>query len=922
MAIVTARPPRLARALVSLCIRGEAREVIAGDLDEEFSELIAAGTPAPTATRHYWRQSVASIGAYRRAGAEQKRLRTLEATHMPDTTSSMFQGLGLDSRQVFRTLWRSKGYATIAVLSLAIGIGANTAIFGLVRHLLIDPLPIERPQEVGLPYWTETPGTNIPAMQRNSSGYRDPANGQSYRSNYSYPQYRALRAAVSKPATLAAFNFIRQLTVSVDGQTPLPGSGMLVSGNFFATLKPPMELGRPISDGDDVIGAPPVVVISHQLWTRAFGGDRSAVGKAIRINGTLETIVGVTAAPYRGLSQGGFFPQSDVAIPITQQPLIVPDWSPDKSLFTADNLFWVRLLARTPGSTLTPAADAMTAAQRTALRVGGVAEDASAGAIVRVLPGARGLDSLRKDTERPLKILAGVVGLVLLMACVNVAGLLLARGVARQHELALKRALGSSRFRLIRELLLESVLLAIAGGIAGVIVALLGSSIVSSMLTSGLGVRDVGISLDWRLLSTTAALSCLAGLLCGCLPALRFSREDGGAFLKARTAGAGGARLTTGRALLALQLAVSLPLVVGAGLFLRTLNNLSNVDLGFNPTGLVLFTLDPTLNGKQPERAAIVFPQVLEHLEALPGVTSATLIENTLISGIMSNTMVTIDGQKYPMYLNTVGPRYFETFGVRLIAGRDFGSQDRAGAPPVVVVNDTAARKYFPGHSALGRYIRWGARDVEVVGVVSDSKYDGLRNDVEPTLFHPYEQTAGSVMHVVLRAGVPASTLRASIVKAVADVDPSLPIADFKTQNDQIDQMVGKERTFAGLLTFFGAFALLLACLGLHGVTSYSVTRRTSEIGIRLALGARRGQVLWLILRQVFVLAIAGLAVGLPIAWLAGPAIGSFLYGLSPGDPVTIVAASAVLLLVALAAGFLPARRAATLDALSALRID
>ncbi len=919
---MTPRPPVLARALLRLLVRGEAGEVIAGDLDEEFAELISSGTTTPAASRHYWRQSLASIGAWRRAAAETQFLNAQEHAHMPATSSSLVQGLGLDLRQVLRTMWRSKGYAAIAVLSLAIGIGANTAIFGLVRQLVLDPIPVDHPEELGLPYWTETPGTNLAVMQRAASGYRDPATGVNYRSNYSYPQYQALRASTQPPASVAAFNFVRQLTAAVEGRTPMPAAGMLVSGNFFATLKPPMELGRPLDDSDDAPGAPPVVVLGHELWMRMYGGDRSILGTTIRINGTVETIVGITAARYRGLSQGGFFPQTDVDIPIIQQPLIVPDWSEDESLLSSNRNNWVRLLLRAPGSTLAPTTEALTSAQRTVLRSTGTPEDVSAGAYVHIIPGARGLDSLRRDTAQPLFILTGVVGMVLLMACVNVAGLLLARGVARQHELALKRALGSSRFRLIRELLLESLLLAIAGGIAGVLVAMAGSSVVTSMLTAGLGARGVGVSLDWRMLATTGAVSCLAGLVCGCLPALRFSRHDGGTFLKARTAGGGGGRLTTGRALLALQLAVSLPLVIGAGLFLRTLNNLANVDLGFNPAGLVMFTLDPTLNGKQPERAGIVFPQLLDRLETLPGVTSATLIENALISGLISNTTVTIDGQRCAMYLNGVGPRYFETFGVRLLSGRVFGVQDHAGSPPVIVVNETAARRYFGGQSPLGRFVRWGTRDVEVIGVVADSKYDGLRSNIEPTLFHPYEQSTGSAMHVVVRAGVPPSSLRAPIVKAVAEVDPSLPIVDFKTQTEQIDQMVGRERTFAGLLTFFGAFALLLACLGLHGVTSYSVTRRTSEIGIRLALGARRGQVLWLILRQVFVLAMAGLAIGVPIAWMAGPVVRSFLFGLSPTDPVTIVVSAALLTLVALAAGFLPARRAARLDALTALRIE
>ncbi|HKV99493.1 MAG TPA: ABC transporter permease, partial [Vicinamibacterales bacterium] len=361
---MTPRPPALARAFVRLLIRGEAGEVIAGDLDEEFAEQLAAGASRRTASRHYWRQALASIGAYRRATAEMPRLRSQETNMPPQATSSLVQGLGLDLRQVWRAIWRSKGYAAIAVLSLAIGIGANTAIFGLVRQLLVDPLPVDHAEELGLPYWTETPGTNLSAMQRSSSGYRDPVTGVSYRSNYSYRQYQALRAAVAEPAKIGAFNFIRQLTAAPEGRAPQPGSGMLVSGNFYATLKPPMALGRAIDDGDDKPGAAPVVVLGHEFWMRAYGGDRSALGTTIRVNGTPETVVGVTAAGYRGLSQGGFFPQTDVDIPLAQQPLVVPDWSSDEPLFTSNRTLWVRLLLRAPGSSRAPSGDALTAAQR------------------------------------------------------------------------------------------------------------------------------------------------------------------------------------------------------------------------------------------------------------------------------------------------------------------------------------------------------------------------------------------------------------------------------------------------------------------------------------------------------------------------------------------------------------------------------
>jgi ABC-type antimicrobial peptide transport system permease subunit len=443
----------------------------------------------------------------------------------------------------------------------------------------------------------------------------------------------------------------------------------------------------------------------------------------------------------------------------------------------------------------------------------------------------------------------------------------------------------------MRELLLESVILSGIGGLAGLLVALWFAPVLQSMLASGLGTSGISVSLDWSLIGATAALACTAGILAGLLPAIRFSR-NADAMLKHRAA-SGAPRLLAGRVLLALQIAVSLPLVVGAGLFLRTLNNYAAVDLGFEPRGLMLFNLDPTMNGKAPERTAQVMPRLLERIEAISGVTSATPLENALVAGSGSYTPMTIAGREAEIYFNAVGPHYLETRGTSPVGGRMKG-------------------------------VLW---DVTVVGVVTDSKYEGLRDAVEPTMLQPYlQRTAGKftigAMTVAVRSTAPAAAVRTAIEAAVHDVDPTMPLSEFRTQQDQIDRTIGRERVIASLLTVFGGFALLLACVGLHGVTAYSVARRTSEIGIRLALGAQRAQVLWLVLRQVVILAIAGLAIGLPIAWIAGPLTGPMLFGLDPRDPATIAAAATILALVVVVAGLRPARRAARLEALTALRTE
>jgi predicted permease len=910
---VNPHPPRLARALVSLFLSGDVREVIVGDLDQEFFEAVRAGAPLRAARRRYWRQSMASIAAIRRP---------LQERMVPDMSRrsgfNALRGLGLDVRAVTRALRHNPGYAGVAILSLAIGIGANTAVFSVMRQIVYDPLPVERPGELRMLYWTPNSDAALDVSQVGSTGYRDPA-GVFYRSNFSYPLFGAMQRAVEGAIDLAGYNRVRETTVAADGRPPVIREAMLVTGNFFATVRPPLAFGRALTADDDRPGAPPVAVLSHDLWTQFFDAAPTAVGTIVRVNGTALTVIGVTAREYRGLSPSGFTPAPGVTVPMALQPAVASQWSDSgRSLFSEPRVLWVRAIARVPDGKDSAVTQALQGVLRAELQAAGVPQAIADVSAPRLFPGARGFDSMRNTASQPLRLISVVLGVVLLIACINVAGLMLARGVARQRELDVQRALGASRSRIMRSLLVEGVILSAAGGVAGVLLAVWTAPVLQSLLTSGLGTTGVGFSLDWRLLAVTGALACAAGILSSLLPAIRFSRQS---TLRDRTT-AGAPRLAIGRALLALQIAVSLPLVAGAGLFLRTLHNLDAVELGFDPDGLILFAVDPTMNGRAPERSAEVYPRLLERLEALPGVTSATVIENPLIANIESDSTVTVNEKKGVMYLNSVGPRYLETMGARLLEGRPLGLGDRRGMTWSVLINETAVRTFFNGQSPVGQRFRISKREVEVVGVVADSKYDGLRNAVPPTALLSFLQREMNGMHVIVRVAGETGRMRRAIEAAVQAVDPGMPLTRYRTQREQIDETTGRERVFARLLTAVGAFALLLACVGLHGVTSYSVTRRTSEIGIRLALGARRSQVLWLVLRQVLVLAAAGLAIGIPMALLAAPAVGSCLLGLRPNDPMTLVVAAAIMVSVAVVAGLLPARRAARLDALAALRAE
>jgi predicted permease len=834
-----------------------------------------------------------------------------------------------DLRYALRSLSRSPGFASVAILSLALGIGANAAIYSVIRAALLDPLPVRAPEEIVAAGWTGGPARPRGILSINSTSYRDERTGLGYGSNFSYTLYRAFQQAGGHE--LFAFSYAASdLGVSFGGQSVL-ASGLLVSGNYFPVLGVATVLGRPLNESDDRPDAPPVAVVTHSFWRRALGGDPGILQRTIHVNGASFTIVGVTAPGFFGMSKGGpFFKPSDVLMPLSVQPLVYTRSNP-RVLFNADDRWWIQVMARVaPGAEVSRLEAVLNAAFRSTLAASSLPQlrEASAGEL-RLIAAPRGLDSWTRSLRQPLLILGGVVAVVLVIACMNVGTLLLVRGVARQKELSIRLALGSSRWRLMRGMLAESAVLAALGGALGTLIAVWGARALVATMVAGSSRTAIEIGVDGRLLLTTIAISGLAALLFGAIPAVKTLREGIASVLKRSGAATSAPHLGAWRILMAAQIGISLPLLVGAALFLRTVYNLGQVDLGFNPERLLLFRLDPSLHAYDADRVERLYGQVLQKLSAIPGVTSATVTDIVLLSRLQNNWTFLVPGSEPKnVKFARIGPAYFETLGIPVLAGRSIGIQDHSRAPRVAVLNETAARTLFGSGSPVGQRLTMQSdqpADFEIVGVVKDSRYTSPRDPMPPTVYLPYAQTTlGRLgpMNVLVRSSAALSSMSAGITAAVAEVDPNLPVADLRTQMNQIDETLGSERLFTRLLVAFGAFALLLANLGLHGVTAFSVARRTSEIGVRVALGARHGDVLWLILRQVIGITLAGLALGVPAAIASTRLIRASLYGVEPADPASVAAAAALMATVAILAGFFPARRAARLDPLAALRTE
>jgi predicted permease len=834
-----------------------------------------------------------------------------------------------DLRYALRILRKSPGFAAAAALSIAIGIGANTAIFSLINAVLLRTLPVERPEQ-------------LVVFAVGSS------RGSDY--SFSYPQYVRLRDGATALSSVIASNGASRMRMVVGAST---GAGTResvqaekVSGNFFSALGVEAELGRTLTDADDRDGAPPVAVISYGLWQRRFGLDPKVLGKSIILDDVPFMIVGVAPRRFFGFEVGA---SPEVWWPLHQLPRVARG-----TVLGNQGWTWLRLMGRlAPRASLAQAhAESSVIFERTLAEADQAAASAPESAWTpaerrRVLeqrlvlePGSTGWTRLRQ-LRMPLLLLMAVVGLVLLIACANVASLLMARAFARQKEIAMRLAIGASRARIVRQLLTESVLLALLGGGLGLLGALWGTRLLLTYLSDFMRTvfpqraMALDVTPDGRVLGFTIGVSVATGILFGLAPALRATRLDLTSALKelAGPRRRGRSRLVLNRTLVVSQVAVSLFLLVGTGLLVRSLQNLRSLDAGFDSDNVILFLIDVG-GGYDTAGRTRVYQEVIERLGALPGARSATLSKWGLLSPNTWGNRVLVDGytprpdEDLRCYGQIVGPRFFETFGIPLRSGREFGPQDGPTAPRVAVINETMARHFFGHQDPVGRHFRLPASPavaIEIVGVAKDAKYRNLREQPTRTFYVPFLQQpsdSGPGNLVALRTGGSPASVVPAVRRTLEGIDSQLQVVDLRTMADVVDASLVQERFVSHLASFFSAAALLLAALGLYGVMSYGVARRTAEIGIRMALGARRRDVLWLVLREALALAFLGAAIGLPAGLLGTRAISSLLFGLSPSDPVTLTLATAVLLAVAAVAGYLPARRAARVDPLIALRYE
>jgi predicted permease len=852
-------------------------------------------------------------------------------------------------------LAKSKGFTMVAVLSLALGIGANTALFSVVDAVLLKTLPVAEPERLVLFAWHSGLPFRVSGMSGTSFVPGPP--GTRTLSLFRYEVFEKMRharaqATESPLSDFFAFAPMHEVNAVVGDQAEIV-SGQAVSGTYYAGLRMQPSLGRAITDEDDKPGAPPVVVLSHQFWQERFGANPAVIGQPLKLNKQSFTIIGVTSPAFTGTLQVDYHPA--VTVPFASEPLLRSERS---NLGTANQagLWWINLMGRLkPGSTYEQARDSLNGAfQAAALEVMPPPRKANQPAQLepkdypRLIAesGSRGMLDRRRRYSTTIYGLFIVVTLVLLIACANVANLLLARAALRSAEISVRLAVGAGRWRLVRQLLTESVLLAALGGAVGVLFAFWSKGALLALTDKDTGIlpNGVDLSLNWRVLAFTLAVSLLTGVLFGLAPAWRATSQDLTTALKQsrRTTGAV-SRLSKG--LIIAQVALSLLLLVGAGLFIRTLYNLQRVNLGFNQENLLLFRLQPQQNGYKDERLVQFYQQLLSRLDHLPDVRAATFARVPLIADENWFNDILLPGEtektaaRHDTMRQMVRENYFATLEIPLLRGRSFTAQDDSRAPKVAIVNQTFARQFFPNDDALGKRVNIeGEREVEIIGLVADTKYRSQREEIKPLLYTPWQQegTALGEMYLALRTEGEPTALAATVRQVVRELDSNLPVTEVSTQTARAQATLGQERLSARLLSFFGGLALLLGAIGLSGVLAYSVAQRTNEIGIRMALGAQAANVLRLVIWQGIKLVLVGLAVGalsgyalnclLASQYFASSAwqrqMAEQLYDVKATDPWTFAAIASLLLLVALIACWLPARKAAQVDPLEALRYE
>jgi len=861
------------------------------------------------------------------------------STHKENMRASLglraWDELWADLRYAVRMLGKSPGFTAIAATSLALAIGANTTIFSVAKQLLYERLAIPHAADLRLLSWT---GSAEHVAVHSIWGDYDPLPGGRITSTaFSYPAYQQLRAENRVLEDLIAFKDTA-MNANIRGDADRVETEM-VSGNYYAVLGVQPQLGRAIQPSDELTaGGGSVAVISDGLWERQFGRSPAVLGQAIKLNDSPVTIVGVNPRGFTGAKNVQQSP--DVFLPLTLQPLVVPN-SRHGSLLVSTREWWVNVMGRAKPGMSDTAAQAALDTQLGALVRGSMPVRPNEDLPRMVLrDGSRGLFEQENTFAKPMAVLMTLVGLVLLLACANVANLMLARGAQRQREMSVRLALGAGRARILRQMLVESLLLAALGGVGGLFLGYLGRNTIPKMTENAWERSSFQIHFDWKVFAFTTAVTLATGLLFGLAPALTSARAEVTHWLKESAQTTTRRRKGMGsKALVGFQIALSTLLVIGAGLFLRTMAGLSQVQVGFRTDHLLLVEINPP-EKKYPSGNDIALHEQLErNLAAVPGVDSLAPALEAYVSDDASKTNFLPEGEAYSPekaqaeYYNLVGSRFFETLGVPIVAGRGFGEQDTANSARVGVINESLARSRFPGQNPVGKHFFTDSHDMDgrngtlakagvlIVGVCGDTRYANLRSEPPPQFIMPYvQQTDVGAMTYEIRTRMKPEALLPALRKVVQQIDPGLPLVNVRTQHEQIAADLIQERVFVTLTSGFGLLALALACVGIYGIMAYSVANRRNEIGIRMALGAQPGQVRGMILRESTWLAGAGIVVGVTAALLLTRLVKSMLYGIQAYDPPTLGGGVLILLLVALAASWIPARRAARVQPMDALR--
>ncbi len=829
-----------------------------------------------------------------------------------------------DVRFALRSLTKSPTFTLIAVLSLALGIGANTAIFTLIDQVLLRLLPVKNPEQL-VQLW----------------GRGDHYGSNNGPNKVSYPMYADFRD--HNPIFSGMFcSWGNAMNVSIGGKTDRV-YGELVSGTYFPVLDVGAALGRVFTPDDDRIpDGHRIAVLSYQYWIDRFGGDPSILGAKLLANGFPMTLIGVSQAGFNGMDPL-YSPQ--IRVPMMMKRQLDPS-SYQIGPYTFENRRgrWVAAYGRLkPGVSEKQAKAGLQPLFHQMLEME-VQEQAFAKASMiskqrflrmwlDLLPASTGRSQTRDKFSTALLVLMVIVGSVLLIACANVANLLIARASARQKEVAIRIALGATPKHLVIQLLVESILLALAGGATGLFLAIEVDRMLLGNMPAGANPLVISSTPDWRILAFTAAISTLCGVIFGLIPALQITKTDIAPTLKDQAANiVSGGSLTLRKALIAAQVMLSVILLIAAGLFIRSLKTLRDLDPGFRTENVLAFSLDPARNGYTPERTIALYRQLKEQLDQVPGIQSSSLAVMRVLDESEWDSWVTVEGYQAAAgewvdpHMNFLAPGYFDTLGVPFLEGRDFRYTDSKDTAKVAIVNEKFAKRYFQGRSPIGRHIGMGGdpgtkTDIKIVGMLRDTKYENMRAEMPLSVFRPYQQVEFALgMTAYIRTAAAPEQMFPSIRQLLNRMDPNLPVFSMRTLQEQMQNSLSTERLVASLTSAFGLVASILAGIGIYGVIAYSVSHRTREIGIRTALGAQRSDVAWLVMREALLIVGFGLLAGLPAAFALSRLARAQLYGISPGDPTAMFAAAGSILLITLIAVYVPAARATRVDPMKALR--